>query len=186
MMMMVMMMMVVIDIRILAGFISSREADYQLQNKAVGTFLIRFSKSQISNFALAFVGNEGVVKHSLIGTKQPFGILSPCSVNPQREVYNNISEFAVAHRCKIPTPCGFQWLGSKDDYPQEESNCNSVFNGTKNVEQKNDDCVVCMDGPAQTVFLECGHVSCCRICSAKLKNCPICRAVIVRVVPIFR
>jgi Zinc finger, C3HC4 type (RING finger) len=46
-------------------------------------------------------------------------------------------------------------------------------------------CVVCMDAPFQTVFLECGHLACCVACSDKLKLCPICRNPIARVVPIF-
>ncbi|EFA82212.1 RING zinc finger-containing protein [Heterostelium album PN500] len=42
-------------------------------------------------------------------------------------------------------------------------------------------CVVCMDNPINTVFLECGHLSCCSKCSGKLKICPLCRQNISRV-----
>jgi CBL proto-oncogene N-terminus, EF hand-like domain/Zinc finger, C3HC4 type (RING finger)/SH2 domain len=46
-------------------------------------------------------------------------------------------------------------------------------------------CCVCLDEVVQTVFLECGHLACCRQCAQPLKICPICRAPITRVVPIF-
>jgi hypothetical protein len=44
---------------------------------------------------------------------------------------------------------------------------------------------VCLDAPRNTVFLECGHVACCRNCSKRLSDCPVCRQRIVRVVDIF-
>lgn len=47
-------------------------------------------------------------------------------------------------------------------------------------------CVVCLDAPSQTVFLECGHMCCCKICSVKLKHCPMCRTEITRVIPVYR
>ncbi len=47
-------------------------------------------------------------------------------------------------------------------------------------------CVVCMDRPIETVFLECGHLACCRACAAPMQLCPICRRPIARVVQTFR
>ena len=46
-------------------------------------------------------------------------------------------------------------------------------------------CKVCLDGESNTVFLPCGHLSCCDVCSPALKNCPICRAYIRGTVRIF-
>jgi hypothetical protein len=52
--------------------------------------------------------------------------------------------------------------------------------------QQESTCVVCLDRPPETVFLECAHFACCKICAVSLKQCPICRSPIVRVVPVFR
>ncbi|XP_043951965.1 E3 ubiquitin-protein ligase LRSAM1 [Gambusia affinis] len=38
------------------------------------------------------------------------------------------------------------------------------------------ECVVCMETGAQVVFLPCGHVCCCQVCSDALQNCPLCRS----------
>ncbi|XP_072228108.1 E3 ubiquitin-protein ligase LRSAM1 [Leuresthes tenuis] len=38
------------------------------------------------------------------------------------------------------------------------------------------ECVVCMETGSQVIFLPCGHVCCCHICSEALQNCPLCRS----------
>ncbi|XP_030292408.1 E3 ubiquitin-protein ligase LRSAM1 isoform X3 [Sparus aurata] len=38
------------------------------------------------------------------------------------------------------------------------------------------ECVVCMETGAQVIFLPCGHVCCCHVCSDALQNCPLCRS----------
>uniref|UniRef100_A0A667WVA2 Leucine rich repeat and sterile alpha motif containing 1 n=1 Tax=Myripristis murdjan TaxID=586833 RepID=A0A667WVA2_9TELE len=38
------------------------------------------------------------------------------------------------------------------------------------------ECVVCMETGSQVIFLPCGHVCCCQICSDALQNCPLCRS----------
>lgn len=48
------------------------------------------------------------------------------------------------------------------------------------------ECKICFERETDTVLLECGHQCCCQDCSKFLKNCPICRSNIVRVVPIFK
>ena len=173
----------------------------RLKDKPSGTFLIRFSKSKIENFALAFVASDAKVKHSLITTKSPFGIEVQSSSCPRGGSYNNISDFVNAHAAKLSNPSKFSWLGSSEDHPQSNSALpqsegeqsakkNSIFSPPVEMskDQAGDDggCVVCMDNPVQTVFLECGHVSCCKECAPKLKRCPICRSVIDRWIPIFR
>ncbi|MEQ2282941.1 hypothetical protein AMECASPLE_006016 [Ameca splendens] len=37
------------------------------------------------------------------------------------------------------------------------------------------ECVVCMETESQVIFLPCGHVCCCLVCSGALQNCPLCR-----------
>jgi len=48
-----------------------------------------------------------------------------------------------------------------------------------------DACVVCMERRIDSVLLECGHLAVCFICSKHLKDCPICRKPISRVVHTF-
>eukprot|EP01116_Phalansterium_solitarium_P021342 TRINITY_DN6600_c0_g1_i1.p1 TRINITY_DN6600_c0_g1~~TRINITY_DN6600_c0_g1_i1.p1 ORF type:complete len:615 (+),score=119.26 TRINITY_DN6600_c0_g1_i1:247-2091(+) len=48
-----------------------------------------------------------------------------------------------------------------------------------------DECVIYMENRINTVILECGHVAVCYPCSRLLKDCPICRLPISRVVKTF-
>jgi hypothetical protein len=43
-------------------------------------------------------------------------------------------------------------------------------------------CKICLESLVNRVFLPCGHLVCCEICSEKLKGCPICRSQIIAVV----
>lgn len=43
---------------------------------------------------------------------------------------------------------------------------------------KSDVCSICLENPKCIFFYPCGHVSCCRTCSTKLANCPMCRVTI--------
>lgn len=38
------------------------------------------------------------------------------------------------------------------------------------------ECVVCMETGSQVIFLPCGHVCCCQVCSDALQTCPLCRS----------
>ncbi|KAM9440966.1 E3 ubiquitin-protein ligase LRSAM1 [Clarias gariepinus] len=37
------------------------------------------------------------------------------------------------------------------------------------------ECVVCMEDRSLVVFLPCGHICCCQVCSDALQSCPLCR-----------
>ena len=49
-----------------------------------------------------------------------------------------------------------------------------------------EDCVVCLERPAGVALLhgDTMHVCCCSICAAQLERCPLCRAVVDRVVAV--
>uniref|UniRef100_A0A673BGE9 RING-type domain-containing protein n=1 Tax=Sphaeramia orbicularis TaxID=375764 RepID=A0A673BGE9_9TELE len=47
------------------------------------------------------------------------------------------------------------------------------------------ECVVCMETGSQVIFLPCGHVCCCQVCSDALQNCPLCRSTISQRVRLF-
>ncbi|KAG7476807.1 hypothetical protein MATL_G00086770 [Megalops atlanticus] len=48
------------------------------------------------------------------------------------------------------------------------------------------ECVVCMEKEPQVIFLSCGHVCCCQVCSDALQTCPLCRGDIVQRVRLYR
>uniref|UniRef100_A0A8C2RNQ8 E3 ubiquitin-protein ligase LRSAM1 n=1 Tax=Capra hircus TaxID=9925 RepID=A0A8C2RNQ8_CAPHI len=43
------------------------------------------------------------------------------------------------------------------------------------LEVQTSECVVCLEREAQMIFLNCGHVCCCQLCSQPLRTCPLCR-----------
>ncbi|XP_036385958.1 E3 ubiquitin-protein ligase LRSAM1 [Megalops cyprinoides] len=48
------------------------------------------------------------------------------------------------------------------------------------------ECVVCMEKEPQVIFLLCGHVCCCQVCSDALQTCPLCRGEIAQRVHLYR
>ncbi|XP_028317969.1 E3 ubiquitin-protein ligase LRSAM1 isoform X2 [Gouania willdenowi] len=48
------------------------------------------------------------------------------------------------------------------------------------------ECVVCMETGAQVIFLPCGHVCCCQLCSGALQTCPLCRGNIAQIIRLYR
>jgi len=169
---------------LLCGFVPAVEANLLLEGKKEGTFLIRCSKTQPGSFAVTFVDNMGKIKHCLLYAVTPNGLTLK---NPPT-VYSSLKEFVDSHTNKLKHPLGNKWTlkhklpgfaydGKISEGPDTNSNTTTTHEGQ---------CIVCMDAPFETVFLECGHLACCQTCSTKLKLCPICRNTIVRVVPIFR
>lgn len=47
------------------------------------------------------------------------------------------------------------------------------------------ECVVCFETGSQVIFLPCGHVCCCQVCSEALQNCPLCRGTISQRIRLF-
>jgi len=47
-------------------------------------------------------------------------------------------------------------------------------------------CVICEENSCTTALLDCGHMNFCSTCAAPLKECPICRQVVVRMVRIYQ
>uniref|UniRef100_H3CP31 Leucine rich repeat and sterile alpha motif containing 1 n=1 Tax=Tetraodon nigroviridis TaxID=99883 RepID=H3CP31_TETNG len=47
------------------------------------------------------------------------------------------------------------------------------------------ECVVCMEAAAQIIFLPCGHVCCCQVCSDAVQGCPLCRSNILQRVRLY-
>ncbi|XP_061836601.1 E3 ubiquitin-protein ligase LRSAM1 isoform X1 [Nerophis lumbriciformis] len=47
------------------------------------------------------------------------------------------------------------------------------------------ECVVCMETTAQVIFLPCGHVCCCQVCSGAMQNCPLCRSALAQRIRLY-
>jgi len=175
---------------LLCGFVPAVEANLLLEGKKEGTFLVRCSKTQPGSFAVTFVDNMQKVKHCLLYNVNPNGLTLK---NPPT-VYNSLTEFAEAHVNKLKIPLGNKWTFMRRAHgflysdkmleTSVQSPPNSPSMSVK--DDATNQCVVCMDAPFETVFLECGHLACCAKCSEKLKLCPICRKPILRIIPIFR
>lgn len=74
-----------------------------------------------------------------------------------------------------------EWKEAERQRAAEES-------GSEGVAASGGGCSVCLSRPRSCVFLECGHVCCCLACYQELaapKTCPVCRATISRVVPLY-
>uniref|UniRef100_A0A8C5JM32 Leucine rich repeat and sterile alpha motif containing 1 n=1 Tax=Junco hyemalis TaxID=40217 RepID=A0A8C5JM32_JUNHY len=52
-------------------------------------------------------------------------------------------------------------------------------------DERQSECVVCMEREPQMIFLPCGHVCCCQGCCERLLSCPLCRQDIAQRVRIF-
>jgi len=175
---------------LLCGFVPAVEANLLLENKREGTYLVRCSKTQPGSFAVTFVDNMQKVKHCLLYNVLPHGLTLK---NPPT-VYSSLNEFAEAHTNKLKHPLGNTWTKKKNlkgfqydgQIPEAVNTTTSSTASTNQSGLEGSQCVVCMDAPLETVFLECGHLACCAKCSEKLKLCPICRNQIARVIPIFR
>ncbi|KAL6063564.1 E3 ubiquitin-protein ligase rififylin isoform X15 [Balamuthia mandrillaris] len=182
---------------LLGGNIPAIEANHLLEGKPAGTYLIRFSKTHQGSFAVTFVDGKGNTKHCLLYSVQPVGLTLK---NPP-ETYSSLMQFAAAHTNKLKIPLGTCWSaqqnGSKKAVQTSSPGSSSpaVARQKKHLalpsspaEQESDLCTVCMDNTIDTVFLECGHLACCKSCAKQLQNkeCPICREPILRVVAIYR
>jgi len=171
---------------LLCGFVPAVEANLLLEGKRDGTFLIRCSKTQPGSFAVTFVDSMQKVKHCLLYHVHPQGL----SLKNPPTVYASLKEFADSHTNKLKHPLGNRWTLKKKlpgfAYDGKISDGPETKDTSSPSPSEGNLCIVCMDAPFETVFLECGHLACCASCSEKLKLCPICRNTIARVVPIFR
>lgn len=59
-------------------------------------------------------------------------------------------------------------------------------NKCKETNENDNFCIICMKEPVNCTILECGHTGTCFTCSEELKECPICRQAVTRVIRIFK
>jgi hypothetical protein len=58
-----------------------------------------------------------------------------------------------------------------------------IFTNDDDNDDNKDICVVCLENQKYYVFGQCGHYYTCKLCSDKLKTCPICRSEIEFKIP---
>jgi len=80
------------------GFLTSEEAERLLELQQIGTYLIRFSRSQMGSFALAFVDGTRRINHTLIHFCPPNGysINENDAQGESNRVFNNL-ESLIRH-----------------------------------------------------------------------------------------
>jgi hypothetical protein len=176
--------------RLLRGFIPSVEANELLQEKPPGTYLIRFSKTHPGSFAVTFVDGKKKIKHCLLHSVQPAGVTLK---NPP-QVYPSLVHFAKAHTNRLRHPVGTKWSETpspaEPEPPSPTPDVKTPAPWPPEPAPEESVCLICMDKKRETVFLECGHLACCRECAKRLESkdrkCPVCRRPISRVVQIYR
>ncbi len=75
-------------------------------------------------------------------------------------------------------------MGVKDQ--KDKKDVAAIQEKQKEEEAPPTDCVICEENRADTALLECGHLNFCSKCAEPLKECPICRQVVVRAVRIYQ
>ncbi|CAM9816791.1 unnamed protein product [Choristocarpus tenellus] len=74
----------------------------------------------------------------------------------------------------------------EDDQQVGNSSGGTRAPAAEDVDPEKDLCKICLDAPVEVTFLECGHQVCCFNCAAPMKDCPICREPISRMIKFFR
>ncbi|KDO68831.1 hypothetical protein CISIN_1g019223mg [Citrus sinensis] len=75
---------------------------------------------------------------------------------------------------------------SEQDNEGTNGQAENGSDGTQRDRVMPDLCVICLEQEYNAVFVPCGHMCCCIICSWHLTNCPLCRRRIDQVVRTFR
>lgn len=160
----------------LCGFISAVEANFLLEGgplriipcagclivagKPPGTFLVRFSKTQPTAFAVTFVESPQRVKHSLLYHAPPAGL----TLRNPPEVHRNLREFVASHAAKLKFPVGvgaelpvgpdvrdLPSTAALPEPPGSEPGNHTSELAYKQKEVTEPQCVVCMEQPPETV-----------------------------------
>lgn len=181
-----------------------------------GTFLIRFSKTHPGSFAVTFVDTHKQIKHCLLHSVEPTGMTLKNPPNVYGSLldfaksHEGKLKFPVGNKFmretmeeiekgrKASSNCLTANISSRPENspspnlkkrPKKDNENGLEISGDEEEKafyKDKDTCVICLDAPRATVFLDCGHMACCVGCSTKVEQCPICRQDIARIVKIGR
>jgi CBL proto-oncogene N-terminus, EF hand-like domain/Zinc finger, C3HC4 type (RING finger)/SH2 domain len=194
----------------LAGFVPACHASLLLQEQPPGAFLVRFSKTRPESFALTLVGRSGTTKHCLLYPAEPSGV----TLGKPSTRFDSLHDFVSMNVDRLKYPVFYSPFGraagsgggggasalsagSPGSTPASASaSALSTVGGAENsaeeerrraqAEQAVNRCVVCMDAMRDTVFLNCRHMVCCKVCAPRVSTCPMCRQRITEVLEVFR
>ncbi|XP_038209177.1 E3 ubiquitin-protein ligase LRSAM1-like [Zerene cesonia] len=143
-------------------------ANYLLQEGVIHClpFLVRFI---FSNKSLLNINQEDLLKCGVSLTTDRENILKAI------QLYSDFKN----ENCNMP-----QTVAGASAPPADEDTHLGVLDSDESL---NDDgeCVICMENKSQVVFVPCGHMCCCEICSHKdISTCPMCRTHIERIIKV--
>ena len=61
-----------------------------------------------------------------------------------------------------------------------------AMKSSKPKKEEKQPCVVCLDLPKETVFVDCGHMATCVSCAEKVTSCPLCRVPKTKFIRVFQ
>jgi hypothetical protein len=94
------------DWRWFHGFLSSEEVDRLLDSQPIGTYLVRFSRSNNGSYAIAFVDQNRRVSHSLVRYCPPNGysIIESDDSGESNKVFNSLEALIKNYSYVLKTP----------------------------------------------------------------------------------
>jgi hypothetical protein len=69
--------------------------------------------------------------------------------------------------------------------PTDDAVLQPVFSARQETLSIDLSCVICLEAARNSIILPCNHLCCCKDCGLSLEHCPICRASIVSLHPVF-
>jgi hypothetical protein len=134
---------------------------------------------------------------SLLGLLASESSFFPKQVEEHAEVFKDKGMKGVLHKLSLPkarsavssTSSTMDIENKGKDELKEDKKKEELKDAKEKYNLKDSDtkfCVICEEKSVSTALLECGHLSFCDGCAEPLKECPICRQVVVRKVRIYQ
>ncbi|XP_056146953.1 E3 ubiquitin-protein ligase LRSAM1 [Lampris incognitus] len=131
--------------------------------------LSRMSPSDLSKLGLNDLG----IQKALLNWARGHPVTVP-EVRASKAMQFEEEEEASPSAPSLPSPS--HSLGSDIPSPLPSPRAPVAPSAPSPEEPGSTECVVCMENRFQVIFLPCGHVCCCQVCSGALQNCPLCRS----------
>ncbi|XP_071115032.1 baculoviral IAP repeat-containing protein 7-B-like [Haliotis cracherodii] len=160
-------------VRVHLAHIASREATTQNTSHNVVT------SSQTAEGA-----NMGYNNHQ---SEQISGNISPkqSTLSDSERGNNAINNSNAAVNASLGLPVTSK--SRKAERTQKHDKTKDQLNATEEETEQlreTSECTICLENPANIVFLPCGHLVACGVCSPALERCPVCRTRIRGIIPV--
>jgi len=152
-----------------------------VENAGAADYLPTFARHRISIETLCQMNEKDFEQ---MGVHQK-GLRKALLIEIARYQENMSAERAAAKKKLIEEPTDETWLVEPPSTSGAEASgplTPTAPTGAPDVVARgiNSECVVCLDNVSTMLFLNCGHVCCCTKCAEPIKECPMCRSVIVQ------